>query len=198
MVAYATNRQKEGCRPVGRILGFGIYSVAALKQGADPGRILLLTFTRRAVEIMCRRAASIVGTAARLTWAGTFHSIANRLLRLHASAVGLDPAFTVLDRSDSARHVLDYDEYQDTNALQAEIVLAMARDHRSVSVVGDDAQSIYAFRGATVRNILEFPAHSDPRCYERHDRQRAFARNVVRSRSHSSWPRRMSRRRRTI
>lgn len=230
-----------------------------ITSGADPGRILLLTFTRRAAEIMTRRAERIVGKKARVGWSGTFHSIANRLLRLHANAVGLDPSFTVLDRSDSAdllnvvrndlgfaklparfpkkdtclaiyshavnarepveqtlkrafptyadwsdqlkqlfkgyveakqrRHVLDYDdlllywfylmdgdgslvrrrfdhvlvdEYQDTNALQAEIVLALGKDHRSVTVVGDDAQAIYAFRGATVRNILDFPNRFDP------------------------------------
>src|SRR5467141_2078960 len=73
-----------------------------LKEGADPGRILLLTFTRRAAEIMTRRAERIIGKKARVSWSGTFHSIANRLLRLHATAVGLDPSFTVLDRSDSA------------------------------------------------------------------------------------------------
>ncbi len=227
-----------------------------ITAGADPGRILLLTFTRRAAEIMTRRAERIVGKKARVSWSGTFHSIANRLLRLHATAVGLDPSFTVLDRSDSAdllnvvrndlgfaklparfpkkdtclaiyshavnarepveqtlkrafpaytdwadqlktlfkgyveakqrRHVLDYDdlllywfylmdgdgeqvrrrfdhvlvdEYQDTNAIQAEIVLKIGA---SITVVGDDAQAIYAFRGATVRNILEFPNHFDP------------------------------------
>jgi len=58
-------------------------------------------------------------------------------------------------------HVL-VDEYQDTNALQAEIVLALSKQHRSVTVVGDDAQAIYAFRGATVRNILDFPNRFDP------------------------------------
>ena len=227
-----------------------------IKEGADPGRILLLTFTRRAAEIMTRRAERNVGKKARVSWSGTFHSIANRLLRLHATAVGLDPSFTVLDRSDSAdllnvvrndlgfaklparfpkkdtclaiyshavntrapveqtlkrvfpaytdwtdqlkalfrgyvaakqqRHVLDYDdlllywfylmegdghqvsrrfdhvlvdEYQDTNMLQAEIVLKLGT---SITVVGDDAQAIYAFRGATVRNILDFPSHFDP------------------------------------
>ena len=53
-------------------------------------------------------------------------------------------------------HVL-VDEYQDTNRLQAEIILAMKPTGQGVTVVGDDAQSIYAFRGATVRNILDFP-----------------------------------------
>jgi DNA helicase-2/ATP-dependent DNA helicase PcrA len=227
-----------------------------IKEGADPGRIILLTFTRRAAEIMTRRAERLVGKKARVSWSGTFHSIANRLLRLHANAVGLDPSFTVLDRSDSAdllnvvrsdlgfaklparfpkkdtclaiyshvvntrgaiettlkhtfpaytdwadqlkqlfrgyvdakqiRHVLDYDdlllywwhllghqlsaislrqrfdyvlvdEYQDTNAIQAEILYGLKPDGRGLTAVGDDAQSIYAFRGATIRNILDFP-----------------------------------------
>ncbi|MBP6194671.1 MAG: ATP-dependent helicase [Methyloversatilis sp.] len=58
-------------------------------------------------------------------------------------------------------HVL-VDEYQDTNALQAGILLAIKPDGRGLTVVGDDAQSIYSFRGATVRNILDFPARFDP------------------------------------
>ena len=49
------------------------------------------------------------------------------------------------------------DEYQDTNRLQAEIVRLLAHVHDNVMAVGDDAQSIYSFRGATVRNIFEFP-----------------------------------------
>jgi DNA helicase-2/ATP-dependent DNA helicase PcrA len=49
------------------------------------------------------------------------------------------------------------DEYQDTNALQADIVRRLASTHENVMVVGDDAQSIYAFRGADVKNIMEFP-----------------------------------------
>ncbi len=54
-------------------------------------------------------------------------------------------------------HVL-VDEYQDTNALQAEIVVdARRRPARGVTAVGDDAQAIYSFRAATVHNILEFP-----------------------------------------
>ncbi|MDZ7630897.1 MAG: ATP-dependent helicase [Gemmatimonadaceae bacterium] len=54
-------------------------------------------------------------------------------------------------------HVL-VDEYQDTNLLQSRILRGLCATHRNVTVVGDDAQSIYAFRGATVRNILDFPA----------------------------------------
>jgi DNA helicase-2/ATP-dependent DNA helicase PcrA len=79
------------------------------------------------------------------------------LLLYWAQMVG-DPA---LGREIGERfsHVL-VDEYQDTNRLQAAILLAMKPDGRGLTVVGDDAQSIYAFRGATVRNILDFPAHS--------------------------------------
>ncbi len=54
------------------------------------------------------------------------------------------------------------DEYQDTNRLQAEIVLALRPRGRGLTVVGDDAQSIYSFRAATVRNILDFPQSFDP------------------------------------
>jgi DNA helicase II / ATP-dependent DNA helicase PcrA len=242
-------------------------------QGVDPARILLLTFTRRAAEEMTRRAEQIVSATlmsargstrdshVRLPWAGTFHSIGNRLLRLHARQVGLDPSYSVLDRGDSAdlidvvrhelgfsardkrfprkdtclaiyshrvntqrslhatleRHwpwcvdveaeltqlfrayvvrkqaeqVLDYDdlllywhglvgeprlagevgglfdhvlvdEYQDTNALQAQILLALKPDGAGLTVVGDDAQSIYSFRAASVDNILGFPAQFAP------------------------------------
>jgi DNA helicase-2/ATP-dependent DNA helicase PcrA len=58
-------------------------------------------------------------------------------------------------------HVL-VDEYQDTNRLQASILLALKPDGRGLTVVGDDAQSIYSFRAATVRNILDFPEHFSP------------------------------------
>jgi len=84
-------------------------------SGVDPARILMLTFTRRAATEMKRRANEIMREAfndklggkasaisQRLTWAGTFHSIGNRLLRHYAKHVGLDPAFSVLDRSDAA------------------------------------------------------------------------------------------------
>jgi DNA helicase II / ATP-dependent DNA helicase PcrA len=54
------------------------------------------------------------------------------------------------------RYIL-IDEYQDTNSLQADIACALAQDHRNIFVVGDDAQSIYSFRGANFQNIMEFP-----------------------------------------
>lgn len=241
-----------------------------LAQGADPDRLLLLTFSRRAADEMTRRvqriAAKVSPRHAKLVsggfpWAGTFHSVGARLLREYAGRIGIDPAFTIHDREDSAdlmnivRHelgfsskgkrfplkgtclaiysaavntqgelaqvlqstfpwcaewendlkalflgyveakqaqqVLDYDdlllywaqmvgepeiaaevggrfshvlvdEYQDTNRLQSALLLAMKPDGEGLTVVGDDAQSIYRFRGATVCNILDFPAHFEP------------------------------------
>src|SRR2546425_12228353 len=58
-------------------------------------------------------------------------------------------------------HVL-VDEYQDTNRLQSSILLALKPGGRGLTVVGDDAQSIYSFRAATVRNILDFPSAFSP------------------------------------
>jgi DNA helicase-2/ATP-dependent DNA helicase PcrA len=114
-----------GDRPLLVIAGAGtgktqtlVHRVAALiARGADPRRILLLTFSRRAAQEMTRRAARLLErrmrSGAALPWAGTFHAVANRLLRHHSSAIGLDPAFTLLDREDSAdlidrlRHEID-------------------------------------------------------------------------------------------
>jgi DNA helicase II / ATP-dependent DNA helicase PcrA len=78
-------------------------------NGADPGRILLMTFSRRAAAEMSRRvtriAAKLGGNKASLDtlqWAGTFHAIGARLLREYAERIGIDPAFTIHDREDSA------------------------------------------------------------------------------------------------
>ncbi len=239
-------------------------------KGADPRRILLMTFSRRAAAEMGRRVERICGEvlgknsgimADALAWSGTFHGIGARLLRDYAEQIGLDPAFSIHDREDSAdlmnlvRHelgfsktesrfptkgtclaiysravnsetelplvlrdafpwcatwekqlrelfacyveakqtqnVLDYDdlllywaqivaepliaedigsrfdhvlvdEYQDTNRLQSSILLALKPTGQGLTVVGDDAQSIYSFRAATVRNILDFPASFSP------------------------------------
>jgi DNA helicase-2/ATP-dependent DNA helicase PcrA len=240
-------------------------------SGADPRRILLMTFSRRAAAEMSRRVERICGAALSssagavtdaLAWAGTFHGIGARLLRDYAEQIGLDPAFTIHDREDSAdlmnlvRHelgfskmesrfpakgtclsiysravnaelpldevlrnffpwcagwsvqlrelfaayveakqaqnVLDYDdlllywaqtvsdplladeiggrfdhvlvdEYQDTNRLQSLILMALKPGGRGLTVVGDDAQSIYSFRAASVRNILDFPGEFSPK-----------------------------------
>src|SRR5258707_13894825 len=58
-------------------------------------------------------------------------------------------------------HIL-VDEFQDTNRLQSSILLALKPGGQGLTVVGDDAQSIYSFRAATVRNILDFPARFSP------------------------------------
>ncbi len=80
-------------------------------NGVSPDRLLLLTFTRRAAQEMTRRVEVIVREALGdqrvlpagcLPWSGTFHAIANRLLRRYARNLGLDPGFSVLDRGDSA------------------------------------------------------------------------------------------------
>ncbi|MBR1283343.1 ATP-dependent helicase [Bradyrhizobium sp. AUGA SZCCT0177] len=239
-------------------------------SGADPRRILLMTFSRRAASEMTRRveriARKVMGDNAgvmtdALAWAGTFHGIGARLLREYSDQIGLNPAFTIHDREDSAdlmnlvRHdlgysktenrfptkgtclsiysrcvnaeapieqvlgasfpwcagwaaelkelfagyveakqrqnVLDYDdlllywaqtmkdaeiaddiggrfdhvlvdEYQDTNRLQSSILLALKPGGHGLTVVGDDAQAIYSFRAATVRNILDFPTQFSP------------------------------------
>lgn len=81
-------------------------------------------------------------------------------LLLYWSHLAAEPSIAA-DLSSRFDHVL-VDEYQDTNRLQATILLAMKPDGRGLTVVGDDAQSIYSFRGATVRNILDFPQHFDP------------------------------------
>jgi DNA helicase-2/ATP-dependent DNA helicase PcrA len=74
-----------------------------------------------------------------------------------------DPSLSARVRS-RFDHVL-VDEYQDTNALQAAILLGLKPDGRGLTVVGDEAQSIFSFRGATVRNILDFPGHFDPQAH---------------------------------
>jgi DNA helicase-2/ATP-dependent DNA helicase PcrA len=115
--ARLNERQREAARfnsdPLLIIAGAGTgktntlaHRVAHLVlEGAAPERILLLTFTRRAALEMTRRAGRIVAEAhrsVRLPWSGTFHSVANRLIRRHCAAVGLTESFSVLDRGDAA------------------------------------------------------------------------------------------------
>ncbi|TKB90961.1 MAG: ATP-dependent helicase [Nitrospira sp.] len=235
-----------------------VYRVAYLiDSGIDPSHILLLTFTRKSSQEMLDRAGELIGVRSERVRGGTFHSVANMLLRRYGRSIGLEPGFTILDRGDAEdlialvraqlglnekdkrfprkgtiaemfsksentlrpldeivveefdhfsdhlealeqlqrgyqaskrqRQLVDYDdllvllrrlvmedegvrrtisslyryilvdEYQDTNRLQADVVRHLASTHQNVMVVGDDAQSIYAFRGATFKNIMEFP-----------------------------------------
>lgn len=233
------------------------YRVAHLiERGVDPSHILLLTFTNKAAKEMMSRVASLLGADVAPVWGGTFHAIGNRILRTHASAIGVTPRFTILDQEDAeslvkgvmkelsidskdrqfptaavVHHLVSFatntmisleetlerkhssaapfvseiskiaevyqikkiqansmdfddllkqwlallahpdigpriaqrfryvlvDEYQDTNAIQVAVVSAIAAAHGNLLVVGDDAQSIYAFRGADVKHILTFP-----------------------------------------
>jgi DNA helicase-2/ATP-dependent DNA helicase PcrA len=128
-------------------------------HGVDPARILMLTFTRRAAQEMRRRAHEITkralnesmggvsGTISqRLGWAGTFHSIGNRLLRHYAGHLQLDPHFSVIDRGDAA-DLMD--------SLRAELGLA-ARDQRFPRK--DTCLQIYSNRvntRAALKNTLE-------------------------------------------
>ena len=237
------------------------YRVAYLIEGGvSPSRIFLATFTNRAAREMLRRVEELTGgnsNAWRRVWGGTFHRIANMVLRRHAAALSYTENYSILDSEDArdflnvcvdeagidtkarrfpkaevlqdiisfanntdrpipdvvarnyphfepltqqimrvdsiymerkrARNVMDYDdlllnwkrlllekpeiarlyaeqfehilvdEYQDTNKLQAEIVDLLAVGHRNMMVVGDDAQSIFAWRGAEWTNLYEFP-----------------------------------------
>lgn len=236
-----------------------IYRLAYLVDtGVDPASILLMTFTRKAAQEMVERASGLIGAGVERVWGGTFHSVANGLLRRYGRAIGVSPQFSIMDRGDAEdlislirgqlgvaekekrfprkgtiaemfskaentlqpldeivlnefshlaeflddlhklkrgydaqkreRQLFDYDdlllrlrelladvngigktvaeqfryllvdEYQDTNRLQADLIRRLALGHHNVMVVGDDSQSIYAFRGATFRNIMDFPS----------------------------------------
>jgi DNA helicase-2/ATP-dependent DNA helicase PcrA len=233
------------------------YRVARLiESGIPPSRILLVTFTNKAAREMLHRVEGLVQSDVRRIWGGTFHSMANRILRRHAESLDYQPNFSILDAEDIKdlidssiqesgidpkarrfpkaevvadilsfannrdmmirdclvrhyphfeplvtqiervdriyqarkleRNAMDYDdlllnwkrllvekaeigeywasqfeyilvdEYQDTNKVQAEIVDLLAVRHRNVMVVGDDAQSIFGWRGAHFANIYTF------------------------------------------
>ncbi len=240
-----------------------VYRVAHLvERGVPPWGILLVTFTNRASREMLERAQAVIGTSADEIWGGTFHHIANRILRRFGSVIGYPSDFQILDEEDQKSiisagikslgkkqkdflkkdavlslisgaknrklgfqafvepkldelsvdvqelvtlerfyekrkeelHAMDFDdmlvnvlrlfrehpsvleryqerfrhvlvdEYQDTNILQSEIVEMLAAGHNNLTVVGDDFQCIYSWRGADFRNIMEFPErHPDAR-----------------------------------
>src|SRR2546421_111188 len=77
------------------------YRVAyLLENGIDPRNILLLTFTNRAAREMLGRVANLLPVDASELWGGTFHSVGNRILRRHGSALGYSSGFTIMDRED--------------------------------------------------------------------------------------------------
>src|SRR5439155_968875 len=119
-----------------------------LEGGTPPERILLLPYARRAAREMLGRAARMTpaGRDARgRVWGGTFHAVANRLLRAFGQPVGIRPDFTVLDQADAADLM---------NLIRGELRLGQG-DRRFPKK--DTLASIYSFRAATVRNILDFP-----------------------------------------
>lgn len=78
------------------------YRVAyLLESGVPPEEILLLTFTNKAAKQMTERVAELMGGMPHGLWSGTFHSIANRILRQYASAIGYSPSFTIMDQDDA-------------------------------------------------------------------------------------------------
>jgi DNA helicase-2/ATP-dependent DNA helicase PcrA len=83
------------------------YRVARLiEAGVAPGRIMLVTFTNRAAREMLGRVESLLGQDVRRVWGGTFHSIANRILRRHAVSLGYENNYSILD-SEDARDLID-------------------------------------------------------------------------------------------
>lgn len=146
-------------------------------QGVAPERLLLLTFTRRAAQELIRRAQQIVSTAqrdesrsltvSRLPWAGTFHSVGNRLLRLYAQRAGLSTSFSVADRSDSA-DLLD--------VVRQELGLAQ-RDKRFPRK--DTCLAIYSHRVNTQCSLEHSLKDSFPWCLPwQEELQRLFRRYV--------------------
>ncbi|MEJ1960251.1 MAG: ATP-dependent helicase [Gammaproteobacteria bacterium] len=136
-------------------------------HGVDPSRILMLTFTRRASVEMRRRAHEIIKIALneplggvshavsqRLTWAGTFHSIGNRLLRHYAKHLKLDPQFTVVDRGDSA-DLMD--------AIRTELGFA-GKEQRFPRK--ETCMQIYSYRVNTQRPLKETLEQQYPWCLQ--------------------------------
>jgi DNA helicase-2/ATP-dependent DNA helicase PcrA len=129
-------------------------------EGKAPERILLLTFTRRAALEMTRRAQRIVGEVmheVKLPWSGTFHSIANRLIRKNCRRVGLDESFSVLDRGDAA-------DLMDLVRHERGLSKAEKRFPRK-----DTCLAIYSHRVNTQRPLVETLQTMFPWCAEWHD-----------------------------
>jgi DNA helicase-2/ATP-dependent DNA helicase PcrA len=117
---------------------------------AFPGELLAVTFTNKAAREMRERLEAIVGRAAGGVWLGTFHSIAARILRRHAEAVGLDPRFTILDTDDQLRLIkqLLLAENIDERRWPARALLSLIERWKdrglSPDKVGDDSAGDFA------------------------------------------------------
>src|ERR1700681_486729 len=85
-----------------RVLTTRLAHILASRR-AFPGEVLAVTFTNKAAREMRERLEALIGRAAEGVWLGTFHSIAARILRRHAEAIGLKPSFTILDTDDQIR-----------------------------------------------------------------------------------------------
>ncbi len=149
-------------------------------HGVDPARILMLTFSRRAAQAMRRRARDIVKQALnenlgglnqvlaqRLSWSGTFHSMANRLLRHYARHLKLDPQFTVIDRGDSA-DLMD--------AIRGELGFA-AKEQRFPR--RDTCLAIYSHRVNTRKSLKESLDEQYPWCAQWEDELTQLYRGYV-------------------
>ena len=122
-----------------------------LVNGADPRRILLLTFSRRAAAEMERRVERIAAPQngaggherSPIAWSGTFHAIGARLLRMYAHAIGLDPTFSIHDREDSAdlmnlvRHELGLSDKAERFPLRATCLAIYSRAVNAAEPLGD-------------------------------------------------------------
>ena len=142
---------------------------AASRPRAPAFRSIRAASTPRCRSSRSRRVVSVVrrlGGGAQGTVRGLCRGQAEAerpRLRRPAALLGADGRRAGLADDIGGRfdHVL-VDEYQDTNRLQSSILLALKPGGRGLTVVGDDAQSIYSFRAATVRNILDFPGQFSP------------------------------------
>src|SRR5436190_21700851 len=121
-----------------------------IQAGVPPERILLLTFSRRAAREMLSRASAIVGeTQSSRVWGGTFHAVANRLLRVHGHALGLPTGFTVLDQADGAdlmnfiRSELELDRTQRRFPRKATLIEIYSRMVNARTKLGDVLEKNY-------------------------------------------------------